>query len=301
MEILFTEYLNYIEVEKGLSKNTIISYCRDLNKFSAFCRKEHIIPTKATPGDITAFLKSLIDLNAISDKTYTRTLVTLRGFYKYLRKTSRVEVSPCEKLDIPKSTGKLPVFLSLNEVTILLDSLNSDDSPLSLRNKAMIELMYATGIRVSELVSINLNDINLQDGTVIVTGKGSKQRLVPLGETCIKAINDYLSLSRPLLKGSSGSGKRSSSLFVTNKSSGVTRQQFWNIIKKQALLAGLEVGKVKPHILRHSFATHLLENGADLRVVQTLLGHSDISTTQIYTHVARERLKKLHAKHHPRG
>lgn len=300
MEIIFTEYLNYIEVEKGLSKNTVLSYGRDLNKYSAFCHKNNIVPIKATPANIANFLKSLLDTNLISDRTYTRTLITLRGFYKYLLKTKRVESSPCEKLDLPKPVGKLPVFLSLKEVTILLDSLNFDDSPLSIRNKAMIELMYATGIRVSELVSINLNDVNLQDGTVVVTGKGSKQRLVPLGEASIKAIVEYLRLSRPLLKGS-GNMSSPSLLFVTNKSSGITRQQFWNIIKKQTLLAGLEVSKVKPHILRHSFATHLLENGADLRVVQTLLGHSDISTTQIYTHVTRERLKRLHAKHHPRG
>lgn len=292
---LIQGFLDHIVVERGLSHNTSLSYSRDLLKFSSFCQKHGIAITQAVPDDISSFLKSLRE-GGLSVGSYTRALIALRSFYKYLLKKKMVSSSPCATIDIPKAHKKLPEFLLYEEVECLL-SAPGVDSRLGLRDKAMLETLYATGLRVSELINLRLNDINLQGGYITAFGKGSKERLVPIGESAMHWLQRYMEEARPsLLK-----GKANGSLFLTIRGSRMTRQNFWALMKVYALKSGVEKRKIKPHIIRHSFATHLLERGADLRIVQAMLGHADISTTQIYTHITNERLKNLHKKKHPRG
>lgn len=295
---LVREFLDHIIVEKGLSKNTRLSYGRDLGRYISYLEAKSVSAIDAAPEDITGYLHYLKqDGQAV--RSYTRSLIALRGFYKFQVKRGRMDKSPCTLVDVPKLTKRLPEFLSLDEVEGLLNSIYSkdQDSALSLRDKAMLETLYATGLRVSELVGLKLNDLNLQGGFLTAFGKGSKERLVPLGESAMHWVRKYLDEGRPVTI-----GKRvARHLFVTARGKGMTRQNFWVIIKRAALLAKIDMKKIKPHILRHSFATHLLERGADLRMVQAMLGHADISSTQIYTHVTTERLKNLHKKKHPRG
>lgn len=288
------DYLDHIVVEKGLSVNTRLSYGRDLAAYSAWlgARKKQI--EKAGPEEIRAYLKHLKD-GGKSVRSYTRALITLRGFYKFLLKKGVVTANPCGTIDIPRAPRGLPGFLKLEEVEKLLDAPDTA-TPIGLRDKAMCELLYATGVRVSELVKLKLNDVNLQGGYITAFGKGSKERIVPMGEAAMHWIGRYLNESRSgLAKGVNRY------LFITKRGTCMTRQNFWVILKRAALKCGIDMKKIKPHIIRHSFATHLLEGGADLRVVQEMLGHSDISTTQIYTHITNERLKNLHKKSHPRG
>ena len=292
---LLDEFLNHLTVEKGLSKNTLEAYSRDIIKYISFLDHDGFSPLNANPSHIVSFLSKLQE-NGISVRSYTRNLVAVRMFYKFLLKTSKISILPTANIDMPKLAKRLPEVLSLEEVEKLLDAPKAG-SHLGLRDKAMLETLYATGMRVSELVSIKLNDLNLQTGYIVTYGKGSKERIVPLGETATTYIKQYIDSARPILL----KQRKSEHLFVTSRAKRLTRQAFWAMIKRYALLAGIFRDKVKPHTIRHSFATHLLERGADLRSIQTMLGHSDISTTQIYTHVKTDMLREIHKKKHPRG
>jgi len=294
-EGLIGGYLDFVVVEKGLSVNTRDSYGRDLVNFHAWLEKKGTTLEAASSSDISAWLKSL-RTRGLSPRSYTRALITLRGFYKFLLKKGLVKASPCSMIDIPRVPRKLPEFLTLEEVVSLI-SAPDDTTPLGLRDRAMMETLYAAGLRVSELTGLRLNDINLQGGWLTAFGKGSKERVVPLGEAAMSSLKRYIDEGRGTILGK----RTTKALFVTTRGTGMTRQNFWVIIKNRALKAGIDKRRIKPHIVRHSFATHLLEHGADLRVVQAMLGHADISTTQIYTHVTNDRLREIHRKKHPRG
>ncbi|HAG50930.1 MAG TPA: site-specific tyrosine recombinase XerD [Deltaproteobacteria bacterium] len=294
-DILLDEFLNHLTVEKGLSKNTIEAYSRDIIKYLSYLEDKGVTLLHATPSHIVSFLSKLKE-NGISTRSYTRNLIAVRMFYKFLMKNGHISNAPTANIDMPKLAARLPEVLSIDEVDRLIEAPKAENN-IGLRDKTMLETLYATGMRVSELVSIKLNDLNLQTGYIVAYGKGSKERIVPLGETAISYIRKYIDSSRPMLL----KHRKSEYLFVTNRSKKLTRQAFWALIKRYALLAGISKNKVKPHALRHSFATHLLERGADLRAIQTMLGHADISTTQIYTHVKTEQLKSIHKKSHPRG
>jgi len=288
---LLTNFLNYLAVEKGLAKNTLESYERDLKKYFLFMNARE--PDAITRSDVVSFMTHL-STEGISTPSAARCLAAVRGLHKYLVTDKLALTDPTVNVDTPRGWKRLPKTLSPAEVDALLGQ--PDASLLGLRDKAMLELLYATGLRASELVGLKVHDINLERGYLIVMGKGSKERAVPLGEIAMGAISRYLQAGRSALLGKNGSDY----LFISMKRRGITRQMFWERIKHYALKAGIH-RNISPHTLRHSFATHLLDNGADLRAVQAMLGHSDISTTQIYTHVSRERLKKIHEQYHPRG
>ncbi len=291
----YSDYLDYVVVEKGLSLNTRDSYERDLAAYDAWLGEHGGQMECASSSDVSDYLKHLKD-RGLAPRSYTRALITLRGYYKFLLKRGRIAASPCSTIDIPRVQRKLPSFLSFEEVESLITS-PDDTRPLGLRDRAMLETLYATGLRVSELTTLKLNDINLQGGWLTAFGKGSKERIVPLGEDAMSWLKRYMDEGRPSILGK----RPSKTLFVTARGGGMTRQNFWAMMKVYALKAGVDRKKIKPHIIRHSFATHLLERGADLRIVQAMLGHADISTTQIYTHVTNERLRNIHKKRHPRG
>ena len=295
MHTVIDEYLNFLAIEKGVSLNTLEAYSRDLTRYMGFMEDRGTVGIRTiTANDVIAFLGNLRN-NGLTPNSVNRTLAALRGFYKYLLREKVIENNPVAHIELAKIWMRLPDTLSRAEMDHLLEQAVAD-SPLGMRDRAMLELMYATGIRVSELISISMNSINWQVGFLIVLGKGNKERIVPVGQPALTFITRYISEGRSKLL------KRTMSnvLFVNRSGTGLTRQGFWKIVKKYATKAGLE-NKVHPHTFRHSFATHLLEGGADLRSVQVMLGHSDISTTQIYTHVTRERLKDIHKKYHPRG
>lgn len=294
MEVLSNRFLEYLTVEKGLSRNTIDSYRRDLGRYLSFLEKQRLNLQKVSRKELTTYIGELRGDGLVSS-SIARNLSTIRRFHKFLISEGLSEIDPCENLETPKGVIRLPKTLTSEEVEALLNKPDSKKT-LGLRDRTMIELLYATGMRVSELVSIKLKDLNLEVGYIITFGKGSKERVVPIHERAITLIKDYLkdSRSRLLKKGNS------TYLFLGQGGSPMTRERFWQIIKGYALQAGIK-SKVFPHVLRHSFASHLLEHGADLRSVQLMLGHSDISTTQIYTHVTSERLKKIHREFHPRG
>ena len=282
-------------LEDGLSRNTLESYRRDLRQFAAWLEAKHgRALVDADHGDIQAYLGYRFSRKARASSA-ARLLSSLKRFYRYLVRSGTRTVDPTLKIDAPKLPRGLPKTLTEADVENLITAPDVG-TPLGLRDKAMLETLYASGLRVSELVTLKAVQVSHDMGVVRVTGKGSKERLVPLGEESLHWLSRYLRDARPALL----AGKVSDDLFVTARGRAMTRQAFWQLIKRYALRAAL--GKaISPHTLRHAFATHLLNHGADLRVVQLLLGHSDISTTQIYTHVARERLKQLHQKHHPRG
>ncbi len=289
------EYLNFLAVEKGVSLNTLEAYSRDLNRFIDFVEKRGIQKIgKITSDDIVALLGYLKSGGLVSNSV-NRTLAAIRGFYKYLLIEKIIDENPVSNIDLAKVWMRLPDTLSKEEVNILLEKPDLK-TLLGVRDAAMLELMYATGIRVSELVSLTTNNVNWQMGYLIVLGKGSKERIVPIGRTAFECLNTYLEKARPKLLRED----TTNIIFLNRSGKGLTRQGFWKIVRKYAMKAGL-MKKVHPHTFRHSFATHLLEGGADLRSVQVMLGHSDISTTQIYTHITRERLKDIHKKYHPRG
>ncbi|MBI5236105.1 MAG: site-specific tyrosine recombinase XerD [Deltaproteobacteria bacterium] len=293
---LIDSYLTHLVVERGLSKNTRESYARDMARYASYLSGVSKGIIEASSDDVRGFLKYLKS-NGSSARSYTRALIALRGLYKHSLRTGLLKSSPCDDIDIPKAQKRLPEFLAVNDVDALLAA-PSIGTVRGMRDKAMLETLYATGLRVSELVSLRLNDLNLQAGYLNTFGKGAKERLVPLGEAAMYWLRRYIVESRPSI------GKRAmtqKSLFITARGSRMTRQNFWVMIKNYAMKAGIDKSRIKPHVLRHSFATHLLEGGADLRMVQAMLGHSDISSTQIYTHVTTERLKALHKKKHPRG
>lgn len=295
LDILVDQYINYLVFEKGLSEKTIESYSSDLSKYLQFLKQKEI--NDITQADTPLILKHLIALreSGLGSKSCARHLITLRGFYKFLAQEKILEFDPAKLIDLPKSGLKLPDVLSVSEVNLLLNIPDSG-KPLGKRNSAMLELLYAAGLRVSELVNLKFLDVNLDACFVRVLGKGSKERIVPFGLYAKDKIDDYIHNSRPLLL----KNLISQYLFVARAGKPMTRQGFWKLLKQYVKQAGIKK-KVTPHSLRHSFASHLLEGGADLRTVQVMLGHVDISSTQIYTHVARDHLRKIHEKYHPRG
>jgi integrase/recombinase XerD len=292
---LIDEFCDALWLEDGLARNTLEAYRRDLSQFATWLEAQH--GKKLIEGnvaDIQSYLGHLFRRKTRASSA-ARLLSSLKRFYRYCLRQGRIKADPTLRIDSPKLPRGLPKSLTEEDVENLLAAPRADKA-LGLRDKAMLETLYASGLRVSELVKLKLGQVSQDMGVVRVVGKGSKERLVPLGEEAIAWIRQYLKAARPELLG----GRAADDLFVTTRGAAMTRQMFWHLLRRYAAQAGLKKS-ISPHTLRHAFATHLLNHGADLRVVQLLLGHSDISTTQIYTHVARERLKQLHAKHHPRG
>lgn len=286
-------FIDALWLEDGLAQNTLAAYRRDLIAFEQWLATKGKQLDEVDSADILRWQAS--EHAHTKASTANRRLATLRRYYRWARRIGRVQIDPCLQVVAAKQPARLPKTISEDQVEALLKV--PPNTILGIRDRAMLEVLYATGLRVSELVTLGVLDLSLTDGVVrVVQGKGAKDRLVPLGEEAAHWVRRYMDEARPGLLRS----HTSSALFVTARGKSMTRQSFWLIIKKYALRAGITV-PLSPHILRHAFATHLLNHGADLRVVQLLLGHSDISTTQIYTHVARERLKTLHAQHHPRG
>ncbi|MCE5182652.1 MAG: site-specific tyrosine recombinase XerD [Betaproteobacteria bacterium] len=296
VDSLLDEFCDALWLEEGLARNTLQSYRCDLQQFSAWlqqeCGKDLL---GASHGELEGYLSHQFNVAKTRASTASRELSSLRRFYRYLLRQGRINADPTLNISSPKQVRALPKSLTEADVEALLNAPDIGE-PLGLRDRAMLEALYATGLRVSELVALKVAEASLEMGVVRVMGKGGKERLVPLGEEAIGWIKRYRDEARPHLLG----GKTSDALFVTARYTAMTRQAFWYMIKRRAVQGGV-VKPLSPHTLRHAFATHLLNHGADLRVVQMLLGHADISTTQIYTHVARERLKQLHAEHHPRG
>lgn len=288
-------FLNFLAVERGLARNTLDAYGRDLARYLDYLEQSKIVALdRITPVVILRFLSHLKD-SGLSPRSRARSLAALRTFHKFLVREKISAGNPTDQVVSPKSFSALPHTLSPTEVESLLASPRGN-APLACRDRAMLETLYATGLRVSELISLNQSDLQMDVGYLTAFGKRSKQRIVPLGEAAALALRAYLEHGRAALDKDRGSR----CLFLNRSGEGLTRQGFWKIIKRRALQAGIRQN-ITPHTLRHSFATHLLENGADLRSVQAMLGHADISTTQIYTHVTRERLRQMHAQHHPRG
>ena len=288
-------YLNYLTVERGLARNTLDAYGRDLARYLDYLEKHQIAALeKITPAVVLRFLSHLKN-SGLSARSRARSLAALKTFHKFLVREKITTDNPTDQVVAPKSLTALPHTLSPLDVDNLLAS-PQGETPLAWRDRAMLEIIYATGLRVSELVSLQLSDLQMDVGYLTAFGKRSKQRIVPLGEAAVAALREYLQNGRPYLDKERGS----KCLFLNRSGEGLTRQGFWKIIKRRGLEAGIRQN-ITPHTMRHSFATHLLENGADLRSVQAMLGHADISTNQIYTHVTRERLRKIHAQHHPRG
>ena len=294
MQELIGQFLDYLSVERGLAPNTIQSYGRDLRCFAGFLKKAGVPSLEnVSHKDITEFMwsrkKAGIAANSIS-----RALVAIRVFYKFLLRETKVRHDPTSVLDSPKLWKRIPDSLSVDDVEKLLIKPDARDN-LGIRDRAILEVLYATGIRVSEAVNLNLNDLNRDVGFLKCTGKGQKERIVPVGKKAQAALTAYIEKVRFQL---ARSGSPNSGLFLTRLGKKMTRQMLWKIVKRYANLTNIKK-PITPHTLRHSFATHLLERGADLRVVQELLGHADITTTQIYTHVDKERLKAIHRKFHP--
>jgi len=285
-------FLDAIWMERGLSENTLSAYRSDLYKFSLWLQEQQVELIKVEASEILAYL-SLAE--GSSARTVARRLSSLRRLYEYLLRENRIKKNPVSNVDAPKLGRSLPKSLTEAEVEALLDAPDTEDI-LGVRDKCMLELLYATGLRVSELVGLTVQQLNLRQGVVRVIGKGNKERLVPIGEEASQWLEQYLSSVRNEILNNA----MSDDLFPSKRGKAMTRQTFWYMIKRYTVIAGINK-TLSPHVLRHAFATHLINHGADLRVVQMLLGHSDISTTQIYTHVARERLKDLHSEHHPRG
>ena len=290
-------FLVYLTMNRGLSKNTIESYSRDISSLVAFLGKRGVSdPAAVSEHEIAAFFDHLRK-KKLSPRSVARNIVSLKQFFRFLLTENVITDDPMRNTVSPKPPKTLPHTLSLSEVETLLREPEKGKSEKALRDRAMLEVLYATGVRVSELVALELNRVNLDHGYVITLGKGSKERIVPIGDAAIRKTRDYLLDARPKLL----RGRSSEYLFVTSRTaSKMSRQRFWRIIKDYALEAGIH-SHITPHVLRHSFATHLLERGADLRAIQAMLGHSDISTTQIYTYVEKERLKRIHEKSHPRA
>jgi integrase/recombinase XerD len=294
MQSQISAFLKHLTVEKGLAENTITSYRQDLLKLQQYLESNQLSFSQGNKAVILQFLNSL-RAQQLSDRTRSRVLVTLRNFFQFLVAEKALIQNPCENIDSPKILMALPKVLSLDEVDSLLGQPDMQKD-VGIRDKAMLEVLYATGLRVSELTSLALKDIHLDLGYLNCVGKGSKIRVVPLGRSAVQALEYYLKTARVrMLK-----GKSSNLVFVNWRGQELTRQGFWKLIGAYGRRAGIRT-HLKPHLLRHSFATHLLQRGADLRSVQMMLGHADISTTQIYTHVLKERLKAIYQQHHPRA
>ncbi len=291
-DLLADQFLDYLRVERGLAANTIQAYSRDMERFFHFLEERGVSLLDVTQEHLMAYMASLQGL--VSIRSAARNLSALKVFFRFLSSLGKIRMSPARLLSTPKLPKRLPGVLSRQEVERLLAQ-PEPKSPLGLRDRAMLELLYATGLRVSELVGLRIQNLNLQAGFVRTMGKGSRERIVPMGNKALEALLAYLQDGRPILL----KRRTSSFLFLNLRGKPLTRQGFWKIIRQYGRKAGIHQ-VIKPHLLRHSFASHLLEGGADLRAVQVMLGHADISTTQIYTHVTRERLKEIHEKHHPR-
>ncbi len=294
---LLDEFSDALWLEDGLSRNTLDSYRNDLHLFDEWLKErnqENRKLTEATHTDLLDFLASRVS-SKMKASTTSRELSSLKRFYRFLLRQGKISTDPSLNIETPKLLRHLPESLAEAEVELLLSAPDLKN-PLGLRDRAMLEVLYASGLRVSELINLRYSQVGMDTGVVRVMGKGRKERLAPLGEESMDWLNRYTAEARPILL----DGIVTDTVFVTARGAAMTRQAFWYLIKRHAQLVGINK-RLSPHTLRHAFATHLLNHGADLRVVQLLLGHADISTTQIYTHIARERLKRLHAKHHPRG
>ncbi len=294
LSFLQDRFLSYLKIERNRADNTLINYRRDLSKLFSFLRNNSIHSVELVDNThLEKFFKQQVSLK-YSSATRARLTTTLRHFFKYLLREKIIVNNPTTFLELPRLERKLPQILTQEEVELLLSA--PGDTVLAQRDKAMLEFLYATGTRVSELVGLHINDLDLLRGLVLITGKRGKQRLVPLGNSCLEHLKVYLNSSRREIL----SKKNSNYLFVNKFGNQMSRQGFWKNIKRYALVAGISKD-ITPHKLRHSFATHLLENGADLRSIQMMLGHSDLSTTQIYTHLSKEKLQQIHQECHPRG
>lgn len=289
-------FLTHVKVEKGLSSNTVSAYKRDLVKFEAFAKKRKLSLEAISRDDLVDFLAGLYR-QKLESRTVARQLVTLRNFFRFAQIQELISADPSINLESPKIRRTLPGYLRLEEVERLLGQ-PDETNPLGLRDRAMIEVLYSTGLRVSELASLRVSDLDAKAGCVRCIGKGDKERIVPVGRKALARVEKYLREARGLL--TSKERPSSPSLFVNRRGGALSRVGIWKILSAYGRRAGLRMA-IKPHMLRHSFATHLLERGADLRSVQLMLGHADISTTQIYTHVVEERLKQIYKAHHPRA
>jgi len=287
-------FLDFAQVEKGLAANTVVSYRRDLVQFLQFLRREGKTPGKIDREGIRDFLASLYRRN-LASRSVARHLVSVRNFFRFLLREGRVPHDPTAEVEAPRVGQTLPKYLSVRDVDVLLEQ-PDPAAPRGLRDKAMLELLYATGMRVSELIDLRWEDFDLNLGIVRCRGKGSKERLIPVGKSALRAVEAYVQRGRPALV----RNRTASFLFVNRRGSRISRVGFWKVLGRYGRRAGIAT-PLTPHLLRHSFATHLLERGADLRSIQMMLGHSDISTTQIYTHVLKERLKQVYHRHHPRA
>ncbi len=295
MEEYVELFLRYLRTEKGLSTNTLAAYGTDLKRFSEYLQKKNLLFTAGiSRRDHLDFLSSR-KRTGLSSGSLARQIVTLRQFYRFLNREKILSVDPTADLESPRNGQRLPKTMSLEEVERILN-FPKGRGPSSLRDDALIELMYATGLRVSEITDLPLQAVHLDAGFILATGKGRKQRIIPMGGVAIHKLKDYLERGRSHL----ARGRATDRVFLNRSGNGLTRQGCWKLLRKYVRLAGIE-RRVSPHMLRHSFATHLLERGADLRSVQAMLGHADLSTTQIYTQVTRRRLKEIHQQYHPRG
>ncbi|NAT78984.1 site-specific tyrosine recombinase XerD [Dickeya dadantii] len=294
-QTLIEQFLDALWLECNLAENTLSSYRNDLRSLADWLAHHDSSLLQAQPSDLQDFLAERLE-GGYKATSSARLLSAMRRLFQYLYREKQRPDDPSAPLSSPKLPQRLPKDLTEAQVEALLAA-PVTDQPIELRDKAMLELLYATGLRVSELVGLTISDVSLRQGVVRVIGKGNKERLVPLGEEAVYWLEQYLEYSRPWLL----NGQTLDVLFPSNRAQQMTRQTFWHRIKHYATLASIDSNKLSPHVLRHAFATHLLNHGADLRVVQMLLGHSDLSTTQIYTHVATERLRQLHQQHHPRA
>ena len=288
-------FIDNIWIEKGLSQNTLDSYRSDLEQFSSWLEKNNLSYLKTSKKEILSYLSFLFQ-KGLGSKTVARKLSSLKSFFRYLVFKSIISNDPSSEVETPKLLKSIPKSISEKEVEALLAA-PDEKTDIGLRDKTMIETLYSCGLRISELTNLELLNLNLRQGVIRVIGKGQKERLVPMGDQLIGLLELYISSSRKNLLNK----RHSDFLFLSTRGQRMTRQSFWHRIKHYCLASSFEPDKISPHVLRHAFATHLLNNGADLRVVQLLLGHSDLNTTQIYTEVARQRLKRLHTEHHPRG
>lgn len=296
MENDLNDYIHYLKVERGLSENTIVSYRRDLSQYLAFLQANKIEAwDEIDRFFVMSFLKHL-STEQKSSATITRMISSLRKFHQFLRQERYTDQDPMQHIETPKKAQKLPKTLSLDEVVKLIETPNTVDK-YGIRDRAILEVMYATGLRVTELISLRLDNLHLSLGLIQTVGKGDKERIIPLGDMAIKWIDIYMEKSRPLL---ANREQNEPYLFLNHHGRGFSRQGIWKNLKRYVDQAGIKK-EVTPHTLRHSFATHLLENGADLRVVQELLGHTDISTTQIYTHITKQRMADVYKDHFPRA
>jgi len=298
MDTTIHVFLSYLRVEKGLAQNTILAYGRDLRRFAGFlAKRKKTDAAEANRDDVVDFLSGLYK-EKLDSRSVARFLVSLRSFYKYLLMEEQAKFDPTENLESPKIRQSLPTYLRVDEIDRLLSA--PDDTPAGLRDRAMLEVLYSTGLRVSELINLRLTDVDVRMGAVRCVGKGNKERLVPIGRKAISAVEQYVAQARPRFARPGTPPPHNQILFLARNGRSLSRVTVWKMMHTYGLRLGLR-GRLTPHKLRHSFATHLLERGADLRSVQLMLGHADISTTQIYTHVVEERLKEVYRAHHPRA